>query len=69
MLIQFTVENFLSFRDKVTLSLLASESEKHHPSHLVDDGHGHQVLPIAALYSANSFGKSNSVKAIAVAKH
>ncbi|NEO83692.1 MAG: AAA family ATPase [Spirulina sp. SIO3F2] len=69
MLLQFTVENFLSFRETVTFSMVAAESEQRHLGHLVEDGHGHQVLPIAAIYGANGSGKSNFVMALAFAKH
>ena len=39
MLIQFSVENFLSIKDKVVLSLLASKDNEH-PEHLIMDGAG-----------------------------
>ena len=34
MLIQFSAENYLSIREKITLSLLAS-NDKEHPEHLL----------------------------------
>ena len=37
MLIQFSVENFLSIKDKVVLSLLASKDNEH-PEYLIMDG-------------------------------
>ena len=37
MLIQFSVENFLSIKDNVVLSLLASKDNEH-PEHLIVDG-------------------------------
>ena len=37
MLIQFSVENYLSIKDKVVLSLLASRDSEH-PEHLILDG-------------------------------
>ena len=36
MLIQFSVENFLSIKEKVVLSLLASKDNAH-PNHLIAD--------------------------------
>mgnify|MGYP000804742589 CR=1 FL=1 len=36
MLIQFSVENFLSIKDNVVLSLLASKDNEH-PEHLIVD--------------------------------
>ena len=37
MLIQFSVENYLSIKDKVVLSLLSSRDNEH-PEHLIADG-------------------------------
>ena len=70
MLIQFTVENFLSFDAKTTFSMLADGSERQHPSHIVEEGSGKStsVLRAAALYGANGAGKSSLVKAVSFAK-
>ena len=70
MLIRFTIENFLSFKNETTLDMLATEGEQH-PSHLVSSNGGKalSVLRVAALYGANASGKSNLVKAIFFAKH
>ena len=57
MLVNFTVGNFLSFRDKKTLSLEAAPI-KDNGSQIIEVGK-HQILPSAALYGANSSGKSN----------
>lgn len=64
MLINFTVGNFLSFRDKKTLSLEAS-SIKDVGSQVIKAGKL-QLLPSAALYGANSSGKSNFLDALAI---
>ncbi len=70
MLIQFTVENFLSFRDQVTFSMVGVQSDQQHPEHLAIDhaGKGRPVLPIAAIYGANGAGKSNLIEAVSFAK-
>jgi uncharacterized protein len=70
MLIQFTVENFLSFRDQVTFSMVGVSSDQQHPEHLATDhaGKGRSVLPIAAIYGANGAGKSNLIEAVSFAK-
>jgi uncharacterized protein len=70
MLIQFTVENFLSFRDSVTFSMVGVHSDQQHPEHLAIDhaGKGRSVLPIAAIYGANGAGKSNLIDAVSFAK-
>ncbi|MFM7599937.1 MAG: AAA family ATPase [Pseudanabaena sp.] len=71
MLIQFTIENFLSFRDEVTFSMVAVNSDSQHSEHLAqhEAGEGRSVLPIAAIYGANAAGKSNLIKAIAFAQN
>lgn len=65
MLLQFTVENVLSFRDQAVFSLLAAPEVEHDPRHVVEvPGLPAPVLRVAALYGANASGKSNIVKAI-----
>jgi AAA15 family ATPase/GTPase len=65
MLLSFSVSNFRSFREKQTLSMVASARHAEHPSHLCpipkDDN---RALPIAVIYGANGAGKSNLVKAL-----
>lgn len=67
MLLQFVVENFLSFRDPVTLSLLAAEGVAHEPPQVVRGPEGRDVLRCAAIYGANASGKSNLVRALSFA--
>ena len=61
MLIQFSVENYLSIKDKVVLSLLASRDTEH-PEHLILDGSKNH-LKSAVIYGANASGKSNVLNA------
>ena len=61
MLIQFSVENFLSIKDNVVLSLLASKDNEH-PEHLIVDGNK-KHLKSAVIYGANASGKSNVLNA------
>jgi uncharacterized protein len=70
MLIQFTIQNFLSFRDEVTFSMVGVDSDTQHADHLSNNelGAGGSILPIAAIYGANAAGKSNLVKAISFVK-
>jgi uncharacterized protein len=70
MLIQLTIRNFLSFRDEVTFSMLAVNSDQQHPHHFAKDpGEGSvSFLPLAAIYGANAAGKSNLIKALMFAK-
>jgi uncharacterized protein len=70
MLLQVTIENFLSFRDATTFSMLGANSDLSHAEHLAVDaaGKGKSLLPVAAIYGANAAGKSNLIKAIHFAK-
>ena len=61
MLIQFSVENYLSIKDKVVLSLLASRDNEH-PEHLILGG-SKNYLKSAVIYGANASGKSNVLNA------
>lgn len=70
MLIEFSVANFRSFRDRVTLSLEA-EPQVSEPGTSVDarnvvrTAHG-DLLRVVGVYGANAGGKSNLVKAMAM---
>ena len=66
MLIQFSVENYLSFQKETILSMLPAKSriKKEHIIHC-NQGKKASVIPLAAFYGANASGKSNFIKAIA----
>lgn len=63
MLIRFTIENFLSFREKQFLSMIPGKGslKSHHKSTPLK---GVTALKSAVLYGANASGKSNLIKAI-----
>lgn len=65
MLIQFTVENYLSIRDKVYLSLEPSKDSEH-PENLIEKGN-YNALTSATIYGANASGKTSIFKAITIA--
>ncbi len=64
MLVNFTVGNYRSFKEQHTLSMEAANIKEF--SDAVIEKKGIQILPIAALYGANSSGKSNILKAFSV---
>ena len=69
MLIDFTVENFRSFKDEASLNMIAGAKFKDHPNHCVDIGEtSKQVLKTGLIFGANASGKSNLVKAIGFAR-
>ncbi len=63
MLIEFSVGNFLSIKDRQTLRLDASSISEHREQ-VIDVGR-HQLLRSAVIYGANASGKSNILKAMA----
>ena len=65
MIIDFTVENFLSFRDAQTLSFVAETSCKDHPEHLLDTPYPNmKLLKSVVIFGANASGKSNLLVAL-----
>ena len=65
MLLQFSVENYLSFKEQAVLSLVPS-SDKEHLNNVNDNG-AFKGLNTIAIYGANASGKSNLFKAATIA--
>jgi len=65
MLVQFSVANYLSFKDRQTLSLVASRDTEHEENTFAGRGKRPlRLLKSVALYGANASGKSNLMKAL-----
>lgn len=65
MLIEFQVENFLSFKDLTTLSMVAVKSFKEHQAtHTTVTPSKLTLLKSAIIYGNNASGKSNLLKAM-----
>lgn len=69
MLIEFSVKNYRSFKGKQTFSMKASPYDKDTTANEEDAKRPRQVgklnlLPVAAIYGANSSGKSNLLSAM-----
>jgi len=64
MLLRLTLANFLSFRDEVAFSMIATREKQHTDRVFADPERDLKVLPIAAVYGANGSGKSNFYRAI-----
>lgn len=64
MIISFSVENWMSFRDRVTFSMVASKEQQHNDRITKIDKYKTKVLPIAAIYGGNTSGKTNFFKAL-----
>ena len=68
MIISLSVENWLSFRDKATFSMIASR-ERQHRERVPNLGkYQTRVLPVAAIYGGNASGKTNFFEALHFAK-
>ena len=69
MLVDFLVENFLSIREEAIFSLIATNSKHYRDTHVIEYERHNGVnnpalLRSAAIYGANSSGKSNFLKAL-----
>ena len=68
MIINFRASNFLSFRDEVEFSALASLERQHRNRIFQSKTVGLNLLPTAAFYGGNGSGKSNLYKALQFAQ-
>ncbi|MDG6220434.1 MAG: ATP-binding protein [Candidatus Thermoplasmatota archaeon] len=67
MLIEFSVENFRSIKEKATLSMLASADKKHDNNLIRTKTMGKdRLLRSSVIYGANASGKSNLILAMSV---
>lgn len=64
MLVQFSVGNFLSFKDRVTLSMVAAPIKEFHDSNTFEPRAELELTKAAVIYGANASGKSNLMHAM-----
>lgn len=67
MLLEFTVGNYLSIKNKTTLSLFAMPIKKYKETNILSTER-YEVLKGAVIYGANGSGKSNFIKAMSTMK-
>lgn len=68
MIVSFSLENWMSFRNEVSFSMVASR-ERQHGNRVPRFGkYQTRILPIAAIYGGNASGKTNFFKALSFAK-
>ena len=69
MLIRFTVENFMSFKEEVEFSMVAGRPRMH-PDHIyrVPKRKDLRLLKTGVVYGANASGKSNLIAAMSFAR-
>lgn len=65
MLIQFSVENYMSFKDRAVLCL-APSADKEHPENILDKGN-YKAVNTIAIYGANASGKTSLFRAMTAA--
>ena len=63
MLCQFTVKNYKSIRDEITLDMQAASIHEHSDK-IIKDVDDQEFLPVSAIYGPNGGGKSNVLNAI-----
>ena len=68
MLIRFSVENWMSFKEKATFSSIATNERQHGKRIPKIKKLRKRILPVAAIYGANASGKTNFFKAIHFSK-
>lgn len=64
MLVRFSVENWMSFRNRSTLSMLATLERQHGDRVPLVQKYSARILPVAIIYGGNASGKSNLFKAL-----
>ena len=66
MLIEFSVENYRSFKDKATLSMVASGRDRSLPGNVIHSAQGSHLdlIKSVAVYGPNASGKSNLFQAM-----
>jgi len=68
MLISFSFQNWMSFRDETEFSMKAGREKQHHERLASIPDYDLKLLPISAVYGGNASGKSNFVVALAFCK-
>jgi len=68
MLISFTLQNWMSFRDETTFSMVASRERQHGDRVPALKKYRTRILPITAMYGGNASGKTNFFLALNFAK-
>lgn len=68
MLLNFTFENWKSFRDATSFTMLAGKEQRHNPRIPRVAKYPLRALPVAAIYGGNASGKSNFFQALGFAK-
>jgi AAA15 family ATPase/GTPase len=68
MIISVSVENWMSFRNRATFSMVASRERQHGKRVPKISKYQTRILPVAAIYGGNASGKTNFCRALNFAK-
>ena len=68
MIVSFTIENWMSFRDRVSFQMTASPERQHGARVPKVKKYKTRILPVAAIYGGNASGKTNFFRALSFAK-
>ena len=68
MIISFSVENFMSFKDENKIEMIKRSEQQHSERIPKVKKFNAKILPVAAIYGGNASGKSNFFKALACFK-
>jgi len=68
MILSFSIENWMSFRDSVSFSMVASRERQHGDRVPKVPKYQTRILPVAAIYGGNASGKTNFFKALSFVK-
>ena len=69
MVISFSIENWMSFRDPVSFSMVASRERQHGERVPKIEKYQTRILPVAAIYGANASGKTNFFRSLKFVKN
>ena len=69
MIVSFTIENWMSFRDPASFSMVASRERQHGDRVPKVEKYQTRILPVAAIYGANASGKTNFFRALNFVKN
>ncbi len=68
MLLSFSLENWMSFKNEVSFSMIASRERQHRERVPKLTKYRNKVLPVSVLYGGNASGKSNFFNALSFAR-
>lgn len=69
MIVSFTIENWMSFRDSASFSMVASRERQHGDRIAKVEKYQTRILPAAVIYGANASGKTNFFNALDFVKN